>query len=238
MKPVIGIITYGTVSPHGNDVSCLNTAYSDAIIKNGGIPLVIPYTESSDTVHCLIDMCRGLLVPGGDDIVPSLYGESPHEKLGATDALLDRIELDALEHCIHKRLPVFGICRGCQLMNVYAGGTLWQDIPSQYESAIAHRQTENRRTVSHGVELSENSLLFALLGKSTWVNSLHHQAIRAVGRGFHASAKAPDGIIEAVEHENGLWFAVQWHPEELIESCPEMNRLFTFFIGLCAERKT
>lgn len=240
--PIIGIFTYKKSvendSLHTLKLAAINLSYLQAIKENGGLPLLIPYTESVDTVRELVQLCDGLLVPGGIDIDPSLYGESPDIHLGEVDAVLDKAELTGLRTEFAAKMPVFGICRGLQLMNVFCGGTLYQDLPSQFDGKLLiHSQTSARSAVSHTAKILRDSRLYSLLGcDSVSVNSLHHQAVKKLGRGISVSALAEDGVVEAIEHENGLWFAVQWHPEELTYM-PVMNDLFARFIELSSDYK-
>jgi len=227
-KPITGIFTCRKKSKndclHAPELAAQNISYIRAIEENGGLPLLIPYTENLETLSELLDLCNGFLIPGGIDVDPSFYGEAPNEKLGDVDAVLDKAELFALGYALSENKPVFGICRGLQIMNVFCGGTLYQDIPS-------HRQKSSRSEVSHSVNISENSIIRSVMGcESAMVNSLHHQAVRKLGCNLTVSARSEDGVVEAVEHNNGIWFAVQWHPEELCH-IPEMKALFSYFIS-------
>ena len=135
-----------------------------------------------------------------------------------------------------KKIPVLGICRGCQIMNVYTGGSLYQDLATGYEGVpIMHAQKEDRTYPAHLVQIEADSRLCRLLGKSSiYTNTMHHQAIREAGKGFRVVARTNDGVVEAIEHENGIWMATQWHPEELVDTVPEMNSLFADLIAKAA----
>ena len=239
-KPVIGIFTCRVFKENDSlqplEMAAQCFSYSQAVEENGGLPLLIPYTESFETVSSLLELCDGLLVPGGIDVAPSFYGEAPDDHLGEVDTVLDKAELFGLQFALSNHMPVFGICRGLQIINVFCGGTLYQDLPSQFQGRLlTHSQTLSRSEVAHPVNIQKDSMLRLLLGRDiVSVNSMHHQAVKEPGHFLSVSARAEDGVIEAVEHENGNWFAVQWHPEELMYM-PEMKRLFVRFISLSTE---
>ena len=231
-KPMIGIFASlrGGDDP---DATALNLAYSEAILAAGGNALIVPRTDEPEELKAVLSLCGGVMLSGGVDVEPRRYGEEAHPALGGTDAVRDSAELRALAILERERKPVFGICRGIQLMNVYSGGTLWQDIPSQRGIAPeVHTQREHRSVVTHPVETAEGSLMRALFGERITVNSHHHQAVKTPGAHWRVTASAPDGIVEAMEHENGLWYAVQWHPEELYTAYPAMITLFRRLVSL------
>ena len=236
-KPMIGICASLRVGAEP-EATALNLAYSEAILAAGGHVLIIPHTDDREELEAVLALCGGVLLSGGVDVSPSCYGEEAHPALGETDAVRDRAELAALACLERERKPVLGICRGMQIMNVYAGGGLYQDIPSQCGIASGvHRQAERRTAAAHMVETAEGSLMRELLGGQVTVNSHHHQSVKKPGRGFRITASAPDGIAEAMEHENGLWYAVQWHPEELCAVCPDMINLFRRLVTLSGKEK-
>ena len=236
MKPVIGIFGSIINTPHPAFHSIrgsgLNLAYSDAIIRNGGIPLIFPYTFDHEALREMIDHCDGIVIPGGVDVDPRYFGEDPHPAIGVIDHGLDSAQMMALSYIEQKKIPVLGICRGCQIMNVYTGGSIYQDLASDYEgSPIMHAQREDRSYAAHRVQIETDSRLYNLLGTSSiYTNTMHHQAIHKIGKGFYVVARTSDGVVEAIEHENGIWMATQWHPEELVDTVPEMNSLFADLI--------
>ena len=137
------------------------------------------------------------------------------------DTVRDEWELEALQYLWENKMPVLGICRGCQIMNIFAGGTIYQDLSLVGTPAILHRTNQPLSRTIHSVKLSPDSLLHALLKADTvYTNSSHHQAVNRLGRGFSATAQTADGVIEAIEHENGIWMGIQWHPEVLPEHAP------------------
>ena len=227
-------IAFGSVR-----MSALNVAYSDAVRRNGGIPVIIPFTEDPSIIEETLSMCSGAIIPGGPDSVnPVLFGQDPHPLVGAIDDALDSMELAMFRYLWQHQLPVLGICRGHELMNVFAGGTLYQDMADLYRGKlILHRQEKNRTCPVHKVTVTKGSRLEAILGKSEiFTNSMHRQSLDVIGSGFTVCARTSDGIVEAIEHENGLWLGLQWHPEELIDTVPEMNGVFQTLIRLASER--
>lgn len=238
MRPVIGI----TCSTGAGDeahpaVYRLNQAYARAIASAGGAPLLIPALGGGEATREIFDALDGLLLPGGADLQPSTYGAAPHPMLGGVDPALDETELALARWALAERKPVLGICRGQQCLNIAAGGTLYQDIPSEIPGAATHR-LEPRNALAHAIEVEPDSRLAEILGATrVEVNSLHHQSVREVGRGFLAVAHAPDGIIEGMEHpEHPFAVAVQFHPEELVPGHEASERLLESFIAAATNR--
>lgn len=221
-KPLIGIlasINYANVKKY-----FANYAYVNAITQNGGVPVILPDTDS-------LTVCDGILFPGGIDVDPALYNEKPHKGLGQVNRILDDLWLEAARYAVLNKVPVLGICRGLQLLNVFCGGTLYQDIQSERQGSINHTQTVSRSSTSHKVYIDDKTRLYKILEQDIIsVNSLHHQAIKSCADYLNVSSRAEDGIIESVESSDGLIIAVQWHPEELIENVPVMNKLFANLI--------
>lgn len=172
--------------------------------------------------------CDGLLMPGGDDIDPGRYGALRHEKCGKSSALRDEAEWKLLEAFLPTGKPVLGICRGCQFLNVYLGGTLHQHIEN-------HSDFRSRARGCHKAHIVPDSQLSALLPASeVWVNSLHHQSVDVLGAGLTVTARAEDGTVEAIELTgHPFCVAVQWHPEHLSRTRPDQQKLFDAFVSLC-----
>ena len=235
MKPLIAII--GAVDD--DRTINLQNMYNKAIEMAGGIPFVIPYTESDEILTHYAEMCDGVLFSGGCDIEPQKYGEEKKEKCGNIQLFRDKLELEFFKKAFQAKNPIMGICRGVQLINVALGGTLYQDIPSEIPSEIAHRQTEPRTMPSHEVNILSDTPLMELIGKERMsANSFHHQSIKALGEGLEVMALADDGIIEAIFYngENYI-FGYQWHPERLATSDADNKALFENFIAAARERK-
>lgn len=213
-RPVIGITTRIELE---TDRFYLARLYSEAVEAAGGVPLLISLIPRADYVSSLIDLADGVLLPGSDsDVDPSRYGRDPHEKLGSVHPIKDETDLLVLEEIERRRLPLFAICFGMQVLNVSRGGTLIQDIASEVPGAIKHQQGAPRDRHSHTVRLLQGSMIAGLAHHDTApVNSHHHQAIEKVGRELVATAWSPDGLVEALEdpRDDRFVIGVQWHPE-------------------------
>ena len=193
-----------------NRVSILST-YADAFARAGNTPLVLPAETNRDVVARMLASVDVLLLCGGEDVDPSRYKTKPSPRLGEVNLRRDAWEWLLLDEAVKRRLPVIGICRGCQLINVYFGGTLWQDLPSERPGKVKHRGTH-----LHGVRLEASSRLARSLGATEMqVNTSHHQAVRDLAPGFRAVAFAPDGVVEAIESATMPVAGVQFHPEKL-----------------------
>lgn len=189
--------------------------YVRSVERSGAIPLVLP-PLGAEHAEAVLDRLDGLLLSGGVDVDPSLYGRPRHPKLGRVDRKRDDFELALTREALRRDLPILAICRGQQLLNVATGGTLIQDIPSELKGAVTHDAAGRRTRRSHSVELELGSRLAEILGPGPLsVNSFHHQAIDGLGEGLAVTGRcAEDGVIEAVEMpERNFVVAVQWHPE-------------------------
>ncbi len=177
--------------------------------------------------------CDGLLLPGGADVNPILYGEEPIEACGKPNETRDNAEPSILKAFLEAGKPVFAICRGIQIMNVVLGGSLFQDIKSQQQ--VNHADFIHRTKFTHTANVNENSKLFEIMGKSEIkVNSMHHQAIKELGNGLISTATSSDGFIEAIELENySFCVGVQWHPEHMSKKNNDQQKLFNAFINAC-----
>ena len=193
-----------------NRVSILST-YADAFARAGNTPLVLPAETNRDVVARMLASVDVLLLCGGEDVDPSRYKTKPSPRLGEVNLRRDAWEWLLLDEAVKRRLPVIGICRGCQLINVYFGGTLWQDLPSERPGEVKHRGTH-----LHGVRIEGGSRLARCLDTAEMqVNTSHHQAVRDLAPGFRAVAFAPDGVVEAIESATMPVAGVQFHPEKL-----------------------
>jgi putative glutamine amidotransferase len=202
------------------DVVAVDRPYVARILEEGGTPIIAPIGLDDDAVADLIGVADGLLLTGGDfDVDPALFGEAPLPELGTLKPARTALELALLRAAVARGLPVLGVCGGMQLMNVVRGGSLWQDLPSQRPSPVAHSQVQTKDRPGHGVRIMDDTLLRRLCGEEALgVNSTHHQAIKAVGRGLVACAVADDGLVEAIVDPSLPFFlGVQWHPESMFE---------------------
>ena len=224
MKPRIGL----TVSPAVHDdgpIIRLGRWYVEAVVRAGGLPLVLPILDPEDAADVLANV-DGLLLTGGGDVAPGRYGEDPVPEVYGVDQDRDEWELALVVAATAARKPVLGVCRGEQLINVAFGGTLVQHLVAG-QTGESHRQPGREGEPVHPVGLDPNSTLAKIVGpQPLGVNTMHHQAVARVGAGLRAVAWAPDGVIEAIESaDDRPIVAVQWHPEWLIDH-PRHGRLF------------
>ncbi|HWL52071.1 MAG TPA: gamma-glutamyl-gamma-aminobutyrate hydrolase family protein [Chthoniobacteraceae bacterium] len=216
----------------------LRKAYLEAILRAGGVPVILPWVPE-ERIASLCDRLDGLVLTGGEDVNPLLYGQEPDPALGTVDTGRDAFELALTRHWLKLERPLLGICRGLQVLQVAVGGTLVQDLASLWPGAIRHGNKGPRGNPVHEITLQPGTLLAKLTGVegTLAVNSIHHQAVEQVGAGYRVAAQAGDGVIEAVEAEDGRpVLAVQWHPEELEDAAAA--RLFAGFIALAREQRT
>lgn len=239
-KPIIGISTSlliddGGMFP-GYKRTYVNKDYVDAVIKNGGIPMLIPFGESEEVVKSQIELVDGLILSGGHDVSPLNYGEEPLSKLGQTFPERDEFDRQLIQGAMQKGIPILGICRGCQIINAVMGGSLYQDISyiQDGKERIKHNQGHSPMLKTHSVTLTPESKLAAIFKtEKLVVNSFHHQAIHNIAPEFQAVAKAADGVVEAIEHRTyPFMVGVQWHPEMLAKGDEQSNELFIEFIKL------
>lgn len=200
MKPVIGILYCGFLT-HGFDRQSIyiTGSYLSAIEASGGLPVIIPYISSTYDIASYIKLCDGFLFCGGDDITPILFHEELCTDRGHTDQKTDSFHLSFMKEALRSRLPIFGICRGMQVLNLALGGTIYQDISLRPQPSLNHMQlSENRSDLCHKISVSSNSLLCNFFGNNHLVNSFHHQAIKKLGKDLFLSAISSDGIAEAI----------------------------------------
>ncbi len=212
-------------------------SYITAIERAGGIPLHVGDVRNTRNLDALLDRCDGLLLPGGGDIHPFRYGEEVTGKLSEVEEWRDEMELHLIQEAYSRGIPVLGVCRGMQLINVYFGGTLYQDIATEHSGALLHTaQSADRSRGSHTIHVAEESLLAKIVPEREFaVNSIHHQGVKTLGGGLRVAARAPDGLVEAIEHPgHPFLLGVQWHPEELRDIAA--RGIFAEFIRHTKER--
>lgn len=212
--------------------------YMEGIEAAGGIPVMLPLTNDEEVLGQLSQVLNGFLFTGGQDVNPALYGEKAARECGESCGKRDAMEKLLLSIAVREQRPVLGICRGIQFINAALGGTLYQDLPTEHPSEVAHHQKPPYDVPVHTVKIAKQSPLFGLLGvDSIEVNSYHHQAVRELAAELQPMAYAGDGLIEAVwmpEHRF-LW-AVQWHPELNYKVSPESRKIFGKFVAECGRR--
>ncbi|GFI62568.1 putative glutamine amidotransferase [Clostridiales bacterium] len=208
-------------------------AYMEGIYEAGGLPIILPTHMTIDELESIDDICSGYLFTGGHDIDPKLYGAEKSDRCGMINASRDLLEKMVFEKAYDEDKPIFGICRGIQLINVLLGGNLYQDLPSEKSCGISHQMKPPYDRTEHKVKIFEDTWLYEILGTNqTGVNSYHHQAIKDVGKGLMAMAESDDGIIEAVEAVDKRFIkAVQWHPEYMADEASK--KLFSSFVKAC-----
>lgn len=212
--------------------SSATETYVKSVRRAGGVPLIIPITSDEAELKAVLKVVDGIIMTGGEDIAPHLYGEEPIPELGKVYAERDEFDLKLIKMAVEKKLAVMGICRGVQVMNVAFGGTLYQDIPVQLpESRVKHYADYGSDKI-HKIKIKKGSRLGEILGESVVVNSTHHQSVKDLAPGFVVTAVAEDGVVEAIEMENGRpIFGVQFHPEAFVAAGDdEFLGLFEYFV--------
>lgn len=237
LKPVIGILP---LYHQQEQRLWMHHGYLDVLEAAGAIPLVLPLAESSGTLAQLVSICSGLLFPGGGDVDPALFGEEMARGCRAVCPRRDRMELALLQMIRQKDLPVLGICRGIQVMNIAYGGNIYQDLDTQLPPGVKWTEHDQDGRLPddypvHPVSILPGSLLHRIVGCDLLrVNSLHHQAVRRIGSGLAVSGQSPDGIAEALEDPAKKFFlGVQWHPERMWQADQKQFSLVQAFVDAC-----
>ncbi len=248
-RPLIGVPTQTLQSLGGVSAAIppswvMSQRYIRTIAEAGAIPVMLPLlVDDESTMRAMFDRLDGVFLPGGADVDPSSYGAERHPRCDeSTDRSRDRLELTFVRWAIEEGKPVLGVCRGLQIINLVAGGTLWQDLADELPEADKHDYFPfdgryARDHLAHTVRLEGPSRLRNILDcDELWVNSMHHQGVREVGDGLIATAHAPDGVLEALEGTgDNFLLGVQWHPEVLTDSDERMRRLFAAFLDASVE---
>ena len=238
MKPLIGITTgeiYNLASPWAPRAYGQSHTYSDAIIRAGGAPVLIPMTTDVDTLKRIYGLLDGILFAGGNDINPSLYDEEASEYTKDISDKRDELEAKLLDWTVRDKKPMLAVCRGAQLWNARLGGSLYQDILTEFPNASDHdisTKLENLEHVAHTLKVDKTSHFARIINSFTIkANSHHHQAFKVLGRGIKASAWAEDGVIEAIESQDDSYaIGLQCHPESLHKVEPKWDLVFQSFI--------
>lgn len=235
-KPLIGVTP---LFDREKESYWMLPGYFLALEEAGAVPVMLPLTEDEETLSRLVDALDGFLMTGGPDVAPAYYGEAEIPSVNVICPERDAAEMTLLRLLWKTDKPVFGICRGLQMMNVQRGSTLFQDLPTQHPSDVNHRMAAPYDRTVHTVTVRKDSPLFRLFGTETvGVNSSHHQAIRTLAPTLRPMALSPDGLIEAVyASEKRFYWAVQWHPERLYTKDEYNRKLFAAFADAALEGK-
>lgn len=237
-RPIIGITSAyemeeGLKNYHRTIVSI---DYSKSVIAAGGVPFVIPVTGDSETIKRQLEMIDGLILSGGADVNPFLYGQDFKEGMGVISPERDECEVKIFNEFLKTEKPMLGICRGFQLMNICLEGTLFQDLKYSGTNTIKHSQDFYPDLPTHKIDIIDNdNILYDIFGEKAFVNSFHHQVIDKLGKELTVIAKSEDGVVEALQKKNHKFFyGVQWHPEMMTaRGNKEMQKIFERFIGSC-----
>ena len=224
MKTKIGIVICGLE----NNSQYVTDSYIQAIKSAGGLPIILPMIKSKSAIKEYASLCDGFLFCGGGDITPLLFGQEPTNGIGKTDITMDLFQIRMMRQVLESEKAVLAICRGMQVLNVACGGTIYQDLNEVEFDTINHMQTSlSRKDVSHKVSFVSKSRIHGMLGPFAYTNSFHHQAIDRVGKDLIVTGTTGDDIIEAIEMPSHPFvLGVQWHPESMIDSAPNMKQLF------------
>lgn len=249
MRPVIGItLNYSVTDTLGvnegigaktQDWQLLASDYIRAVERAGGVPVLLPIVGNIDNVWEFVTKLDGILFTGGADIDPALYGEEPIFGLGTVDTLRDGYEYKLLTRVLDETsIPILGVCRGFQLINIALGGTLYQDIKTQRPESMNHSLgIYPKYYPAHMLTVDEGSWLHEIFGSEIGSNSLHHQAAKDLGTGLKPVMYASDGLIEGFELEGERFLAaVQWHPEMMLDVHEKYLGYFTKFVEVCSKK--
>lgn len=234
-KPLIGVVP---LVDYGRESLWMLPGYFDAVLEAGGVPVMLPLTDERDALARSLDAVDGIIVTGGQDVDPARYGEKDPELAALCGELCperDAMEALLVTDALERDLPLLGICRGIQALNVIFGGTLWQDLPKQRPSEVEHHGKAPYENPVHTVEVLPGTPLAECVGTGVLpVNSFHHQALRDVAPGLEVMATASDGVAEAVWRPTSRFcWAVQWHPEFSHVVDEPSCKIFSAFVGAC-----
>lgn len=233
-KPRIGITMNQFVTESGILTGLkrqyVSDAYIQSVLRAGGVPVLLPIIEGKEAIKEQAAMIDGLLLSGGGDVQPQLFGEEPERQTGTVLPERDAHELALVKLAMVASKPILGICRGCQVLTIALGGSIYQHLSPEL-AVIQHEQQSLGSYAGHTVELADNSKLAKLWGNYVMTNSFHHQAVKVAASGFSITGRTKDGVIEAVEHETAPFvIGVQWHPELMVDNHPKMLQLFSAFV--------
>lgn len=233
MKPIIGVTVDKTKSD-GYDYQKINECNLKALTDSGAIPLMLPIAEEDELIDDYLKIVDGLYFSGGNDINPLIFGEDPIKEIGEIDYSRDEFEIKLFKKAAAKNMPILGICRGEQVINVASGGSLYQDIYIQREGTKGHSpKFSSGGYAHHRVKIMKDSKIYDILKvEEINVNSFHHQAVKKLAEGFKITSVSEDGIIEAIESLNHSFLVgIQWHPEIMFERYPVFLKIFEALVN-------
>lgn len=234
MKPVIGL-TSQYEHLIGRKMIKMNNTYVNAVESSGGVPIVLPIIKGLGDIERYLDLVDGLILTGGGDVSPIFFGEEPLKEVDSICLSRDNMEIELFKKAYERNIPILGICRGLQVINIALGGTLYQDINVQVPNVIGHMCSYNIHQGYHTTNLLEDSILNSIFKTDKLiVNSQHHQSIKDLGKDLKISSTTIDGIVESIESTNEKWLlGTQFHPEVMIESDDKFMEIFKLFIETC-----
>lgn len=239
MQPIIGILANLTDTEREASMAeraFVSNAYINAVIKAGGVPMIIPVNTHEEIVKKQIQLIDGLILSGGADVNPVLYNEEPSTDIEYYHPDIDKFDLIAIDIAIELNKPILGICRGTQILNVSQGGSLYQDTSHIEGNYIKHNQSTKSYQGSHTITINSESKISKVLGTDLLVNSYHHQSVKNVGKNLIPVAYSKDGVVEAIEMKNKKFIVgVQWHPELMVDHNEKMSNLFKMFINASSD---
>ena len=232
MRSVIGLVP---LYDDEKDSYWMLPGYMKVIETCGAFPIMLPLTDDKEELECVFGLCDGLLFTGGHDVDPKIYKAVKRDICGKTCKIRDDMESYLFGKALEKDMPVLGICRGIQFMNAYLGGTLYQDLGTEYNCKAEHHMTPPYDREAHMVNVIPNTLLAGIIGEGEHaVNSYHHQAVKCVAPGVEVMAESEDGLVEALSVRNkSFTVGVQWHPEFSYKRSEESMKLVRAFINAC-----
>lgn len=234
MKPLIGLTCQFDYLPKKR-LNKINYTYIDAVKRAGGIPIILPIVRDIDAIDSYLKVIQGLVLTGGEDAAPLLYGEEPIKEVDSICFERDNMELNIIKRAYVMNIPIFGICRGIQMINIAFGGSLYQDINRQISNSIGHYAGSSIEGGYHTIEIVKDSMMYEIFNKDrVQVNSQHHQSIKGLGDNLKVNALSLDGVIEGIESTNNRFvLGVQFHPEAMINLHGEFLDIFKYFISYC-----
>lgn len=238
MKPIIGV-TVDKNRSDGYNYEKINECNLQALIASGAIPIMLPITGDDELIDDYLNIVEGLYFSGGSDIHPLIFNEDPIKEIGGIDYSRDEFEIKLFKKAAAKNMPILGICRGEQVINVASGGSLYQDIYAQRNGTNGHSpKFSSGGYAHHKVKIAKDSMVYNILKtEETNVNSFHHQAVKDVAEGYKVTAVSEDGIIEAIESvEHSFIVGIQWHPEIMFERYPEFLKIFEALVNASSKK--